>query len=105
MVQSYKKKLTYASKSQEKFSFFSFYKQISMSKIMLYIKRKKAKTILVLPLLYAVTHSALLYSALRDINKYVVAFVMRKSSVLTVGTSVFKKALQRYNFFLNCAIV
>ncbi len=33
MVQSYKKKLTYASKSQEKFSFFSFYKQISMSKI------------------------------------------------------------------------
>ena len=34
MVQSYKKILTYASKSQEKFSFFSpFYKQISMSKI------------------------------------------------------------------------
>lgn len=76
-----------------------------MSKIILYIKRKKAKPILVLPLLYAVTHSALLYSALRDINKYVVAFVMRKSSVLTVGTSVFKKALQSYNFFLNCAIV
>jgi hypothetical protein len=72
---------------------------------MLYIKRKKAKPILVLPLLYAVTLSALPYSALRDINKYVVAFVMRKSSVLTVGTSVFKKALQRYNFFLNCAIV
>ena len=72
----------------------------------LYIKRKKAKTILVLPLLYAVTHSALLYSALRDINKwYAIAFVMRKSSVLTVGTSVFKKALQSYNFFLNCAIV
>jgi len=44
MVQSYKKKLTYASKSQEKFSFFSFYKQISMSKIILYIKRKKGKT-------------------------------------------------------------
>ncbi len=40
MVQSYKKKLTYASKSQEKFSFFSFYKQISMSKIVLYKKRK-----------------------------------------------------------------
>lgn len=69
MVQSYKNKLTYASKSQEKFSFFSFYKQISMSKIILYIKRKKAKPILVLPLLYAVSHSALLDSALRDINK------------------------------------
>ena len=42
MVQSYKKKLTYASKSQEKFLFFSFYKQISMSKIILYKKEKKA---------------------------------------------------------------
>ena len=41
MVQSYKKKLTYASKSQEKFSFFSFYKQISMSKIILYKKENK----------------------------------------------------------------
>jgi len=99
MVQSYKKKLTYASKSQEKFSFFSFYKQISKSKIMLYKKRKKAKPILVLPLLYAVTHSALLYSALRDINKYVVAFVMRKSSVLTVGTSVSKKRCKGTIFF------
>ena len=33
MVQNYKKNLTYASKSQEKISFFSFYKQISISKI------------------------------------------------------------------------
>ena len=33
MVQNYKKNLTYASKSKEKFSFFSIYKQISISKI------------------------------------------------------------------------
>ena len=33
MVQNYKKNLTYTSKSKEKFSFFSVYKQISMSKI------------------------------------------------------------------------
>ena len=50
MVQSYRKKLTYASKSQEKFSFFSFYKQISMSKIILY-KKEKAKAIMASPLL------------------------------------------------------
>ena len=33
MVQNYKKNLTYTSKSKEKFSFFSLYKQISISKI------------------------------------------------------------------------
>ena len=33
MVQNYKKNLTYASKSKEKFTFFSLYKQISISKI------------------------------------------------------------------------
>ena len=34
MVQNYKKNLTYASKSKEKFTFFSlYYKQISISKI------------------------------------------------------------------------
>ena len=51
MVQSYKKKLTYASKLQEKFSFFSFYKQISMSKIILYKKKKKVNRFGALPLL------------------------------------------------------
>ena len=37
MVQNYKKNLTYASKSQEKFSLFSLYKQISISKIFRYL--------------------------------------------------------------------
>ena len=69
MVQSYKKKLTYASKSQEKFSFFSFYKQISMSKIILYKKEKRQKPFWYYLFFSAVTHSALPYSALRDINK------------------------------------
>lgn len=45
MVQSYKNFLTYASKSQEKISFFSFYKQISMSMITCCVFQFPSRTI------------------------------------------------------------
>ena len=45
MVQSYEKFLTYASKQQEKISFFSFYKQISMSMITCCVFQFPSRTI------------------------------------------------------------
>ena len=69
MVQSYRKKLTYASKSQEKFSFFSFYKQISMSKIILYKKKKKAKPLWHHLFYGTIAPPAMLFTAMQDTNK------------------------------------